>query len=80
MATKMRIEQEEKRSRPDLGAAPAFESTEEFEVAISAEGTLIFSWNNPDIQDLARHLGIPELDTPPWCGCKDHEQKPPNGI
>ena len=68
MATEMGIKHEDKRSRPGLDADPAVEPAEEFEVAISAEGTLIFSWNNPDIQDLARLLGIPEFDPPRWCG------------
>ena len=64
----MRIEQEDKPSHPEFGPGPAVESAEEFEVVVSAEGTLIFSWNSPDIQDLARLLGVPEFDPPRWCG------------
>jgi hypothetical protein len=64
----MRIEQEDRPSHPEFSPGPAVESAEEFEVVVSAEGTLIFSWNSPDIQDLARLLGVPEFDPPRWCG------------
>jgi len=63
----MRIEEEQKLSL-EFRSGPAVESPEEFEVLVSAEGTLVFSWNSPDIQDLARLLGVPEFDPPRWCG------------
>jgi hypothetical protein len=64
----MKTDREERARSPHLGPSPGEESIEEFDVLISAEGTVIFSWNTSDIQDLARLLGIPEFDPPRWCG------------
>jgi len=41
---------------------------EEIEVCLSSDGTVIFSWNTPDIQELAMRLGTPQFDEPRWCG------------
>jgi hypothetical protein len=49
---------------PRFGKAPA----EEFEALLSPDGTVIFSWNTPEIQRLAGLLGTPEFDPPRWCG------------
>ena len=42
--------------------------SEEFYVLLSPDGTAVFSWNTPDIQRIARRLGIAEFDPPTWCG------------
>jgi hypothetical protein len=47
---------------------PCEKSGDEFEVLLCPEGVAIFSWNTPDIQELARLLGSPQFDEPRWCG------------
>jgi hypothetical protein len=64
----MKTEREERPRSPHLGSCPGEESIEEFDVLISTEGTVTFSWNTRDIQNLARLLGTPEFDPPTWCG------------
>jgi len=49
---------------PGPGQPPA----EEIEVLLLEEGSVIFSWNTPDIQALAGLLGELEFETSPWCG------------
>ena len=44
------------------------DSGEEFDVVISPDGTVTFSWNLPCIQEMAMLLGIPEPENPVWCG------------
>lgn len=44
------------------------EVPQEFDVILSPDGVVMFSWNTPDIQSLAKLLGIPEFDPPRWCG------------
>jgi hypothetical protein len=39
------------------------------EIEIQIEGDdVIFSWNNPEIQEMAEALGEPEFETPRPCG------------
>ena len=39
------------------------------EIEIQIEGDdVIFSWNNPEIQQMAEALGEPEFETPRPCG------------
>jgi len=52
----------------DRGDIAAEEHADEFDVLLCSEGVAIFSWNTPDIQELARLLGIPQFDNPRWCG------------
>jgi len=39
------------------------------EIEIQIQGDeVFFSWNNPEIQEMAETLGVPELETPRPCG------------
>jgi hypothetical protein len=39
----------------------------EIEIQIE-EDEVLFSWNNPEIQEMAEALGVPEFGTPSPCG------------
>ena len=41
---------------------------DEWDVLLTPEGTVIFSWNTPDIQRFAKCVGDPEFEPPRWCG------------
>lgn len=59
----------EPRWRPESaepGRGPA--RAEEIEVLLLEEGSAIFSWNTPDIDELAGLLGVLEFETSRWCG------------
>ena len=40
----------------------------EFEVVLLPDGNAVFSWNSPEIQEMAGALGLTEFETPRWCG------------
>jgi len=40
----------------------------EIEVVLLPGGDAVFSWNTPEIQEMAVALGLPEFDRPRWCG------------
>lgn len=50
------------------GTAVGREGLPEFEVVLLPDGNAVFSWNTPDIQEMACALGRPEFDPPRWCG------------
>jgi hypothetical protein len=38
------------------------------DVVLFPDGSVIFSWNSQEIQEMADSLGIVEFETPRWCG------------
>jgi len=54
---------------PGPAAAPGGPvQAEEFDVLLLEGGSVIFSWNTPEIEELARLLGELEFAPSPWCG------------
>jgi len=43
-------------------------SDPELDIVLFPDGTATFSWNTPDIQEMAESLGSPEFVPPRWCG------------
>jgi len=52
-----------RRSAQGRGGVPRM-----LDIVLFPDGSVIFSWNSHDIQEMADSLGIVEFETPRWCG------------
>ena len=60
-------ERDERRGRPEENT-PAGVDGSEIEVTLCPGGEIVFSWNGPEIRDLAGSLGPAPFGLRAWCG------------